>query len=55
MPNEIGHEVMLTAVRAKKGESVVFMYMPPPKKDIVRQLSTIVIYVFTFLVGLAHK
>jgi len=55
MSNKIGYEAMLTAVRAKKGESVVFMYMPPPKKDIVRQLSTIVIYVLTFLVGLAHR
>jgi hypothetical protein len=38
MTNEVGYEVMLTAVKGKKGECVVFMYMPPPKKDMVRDL-----------------
>ena len=36
MPNEVGYEAMLAAVRAKRGECVVFVYMPPPKKDMVR-------------------
>ena len=35
MPNEVGYEAMLTAVKGKKGECVVFVYMPPPKKDMV--------------------
>jgi hypothetical protein len=30
--------VMLTVVKGKKGECVVFVYMPPPKKDMVRDL-----------------
>jgi hypothetical protein len=36
MPNEVGYEAMLAAVRAKRGECVVFVYMLPPKKDMVQ-------------------
>lgn len=35
LPNEVGYEAMIGAVRGKKGDSVIFVYMPPPKKDIV--------------------
>ena len=38
MPNKVGYEAMLTAVKGKKGECVVFVYMQPPKKDMVRDL-----------------
>jgi hypothetical protein len=38
MPNKVEYEAMLTAVKGKKGECVVFVYMPPPKKDMVRDL-----------------
>jgi len=32
MPNEVGYEAMLTAVKGKKGECVVFVYMPPSEE-----------------------
>ena len=35
LPNEVGYEAMIGAVREKKGASVIFVYMPPPKKDLV--------------------
>jgi hypothetical protein len=35
MPNKVGYEAMLAAVKGKKGECVVFVYMQPPKKDMV--------------------
>jgi hypothetical protein len=35
MLNKVGYEAMLTAVRAKRGECVIFVYMPPQKKDMV--------------------
>ena len=34
LPNEVGYEAMIGAVREKKGASVIFVYMPPPKKDL---------------------
>ena len=35
LPNEVGYKAMIKAVQGKKGASVIFMYMPPPKKDTV--------------------
>ena len=35
LPNEVGYEAMIEAVWRKKGASVIFMYMPPLKKDTV--------------------
>ena len=35
LPNEVGYEAMIEAVWGKKEASVIFMYMPSPKKDTV--------------------
>ena len=35
LPNEAGYEAVLEAVRGKRGNSVIFLYMLPPKKDMV--------------------
>ena len=35
LPNEVGYKAMIEAVWGKKGASVIFVYMTPPKKDTV--------------------
>jgi hypothetical protein len=36
MTNDVGYDAMLSSVNEKKGDCVVFVYMPPPEKDVVR-------------------
>jgi len=36
MTNDVGYHAMLSSVNEKKGDCVMFVYMPPPEKDVVR-------------------
>lgn len=35
LTTEVGYEALISSVRAKRGESVVFLFMKPPAKDVV--------------------
>lgn len=39
MTNNAGYDAMVSSVSEKKGDCVVFVYMPPPEKDVVRDQS----------------
>lgn len=53
--NNIGYNIMISAAKAKKGEAVIFIYMPPPPKpDIVSICATLSINLTFTTPDVAH-